>query len=71
MKDLKHHTSRLFYGPPSAIIHSYPFSHQKINCSQVTMQFLTPTHIHTFLHFLTKKTPLNIGIQGSNLHIFL
>ena len=33
------------------------FSHQNINFSQVTMRFLTPTHIHIFLHFLIKPPP--------------
>ena len=31
--------------------------HTKKNISQVTMRFLTPTHIHTFLHFLIQKNP--------------
>ena len=31
--------------------------HTKKNISQVTMRFLTPTHIHIFLHFLIQKNP--------------
>ena len=40
-----------------AKIHLYPFSHQKIHFSEVTMQFLTPTHIHNFFTLFNKKTP--------------
>ena len=57
--------------PPSAKNHLYPFSHQKIRFSQVTMRFLTPTHIHIFFTLFNQKTPLKIGIQGNNLYIFL
>ena len=59
------------FGLASAKINLHLFSHQNTNLSQVTMWFLTSTHIHIFLHFLIKKTPLKIGIQGNNLHIFL
>ena len=42
-------------GLPSAKNHSYPFSHQNIHFSQVTMWFLTPTHIHTFFALFNQK----------------
>ena len=35
------------------------------------MRFLTPTHMHIFLHFLIKKGSLKMGMQGNNLGIFL
>ena len=48
------------FGPPSANINLYPFSHQNINFSKVTMQFLTSTHIHIFFtRFNRKNLPKN------------
>ena len=44
-------------GLPSTKIHSYLFSHQNIHFSQVTMRFLTPTHIHISLTLFNQKTP--------------
>ena len=45
----------MFLGLRSAIIYLYPFLHEIIHFSQVTMRFLTPADVYIFLQFLITK----------------
>ena len=68
----KEHTplQQYVFGLPSAKIYLYPFfttKHKFFTSKNAIFNINTHTH---FLHFLIKKTPIKVGIQGKNLHIF-